>query len=611
LVDFKNAFNMVGRQRMLEEVHRLFSGLFAWVQYSYGVGATLFSGSDMIYATSGVQQGDPLGPLLFSLVLHPLLEKLKSDFSLRTVAFLDDVTLHGPAENVNQALSWLSSVGPNSGLHVSASKTVVWSPSGSLRAFQDRGMFSGFQCSSEAGVELLGGAVSQSQVFIGEVVEKRVGKCIESLHRMMALEDPQLCLLLLRACEGMPKLVYCWRTVCPDYLQEQSARFELELVGALRRITVADGPHFGEFQVSLSTLPVTLGGLGIQLPSDILNFAFVASAIESNELQRGILGLESSDFPPWVPEMVASYARKVFRDDPAQATQLSESLLMPQPNLQLFMARRYFERRRDELMNHSYITRQDQNTRRRFEGILASTVQKDASSWLFAMPNGGMGQRMTPLEFQAAVSFRLLMPQFEPGWKCCQNRCGANLDVFGYHALVCRGHFLPRHNLVRDALFDLTLKARFAPVKDAPVTCLGYRSGQPTAFRPADLLVAGDDFDRDCLDVTVVSPLVTGNQPEVVVGKKAAEAQRMKIRKHQEACEASGFGFKAFAVDVFGVLAEDSSRFMSRVCQRLIREADYPSFMASAICYRKISFAVQLGVARQYIACRKPQEVKM
>jgi hypothetical protein len=176
--------------------------------------------------------------------------------------------------------------------------------------------------------------------------------------------------------------------------------------------------------------------------------------------------------------------------------------------------------------------------------------------------------------------------------------------MYGYHALVCRGHLLPRHNLVRDALHELLVKARFHPVKDAPVTCLGKRSGQPTLLRPADLLISGDDYDRDCVDVTVVSPLVSGNQPEVVVGKMAAEAERRKGIKHLAACEQAGLGFKAFAMDVFGVMAPDALVLMNRIIHRLIRECDYPKYMASSICYRRVSMALQMGVARQFLASR-------
>jgi hypothetical protein len=134
------------------------------------------------------------------------------------------------------------------------------------------------------------------------------------------------------------------------------------------------------------------------------------------------------------------------------------------------------------------------------------------------------------------------------------------------------------------------------------------RSDRPTAFRPADLLISGDDFDRDCVDVTVVSPIITNNQPEVVVGKKAEEAERRKYTKHQAACENSGFGFKAFATDVFGVVTSSSMKLLHRICSRLVREADYPAYMASAICLRRVSFSVQLGVARMFVGCRAPVE---
>jgi hypothetical protein len=158
--------------------------------------------------------------------------------------------------------------------------------------------------------------------------------------------------------------------------------------------------------------------------------------------------------------------------------------------------------------------------------------------------------------------------------------------------------------LVRDALFDLLLKARFNPVKDAPVTCLGHRSGQPAALRPADILMAGDDFDRDCVDVTVVSQLVTNNQPEVAVGKSAEQAETRKYNKHQAACEQAGFGFKAFAADVFGVLTGRSHGLLRRIIKRLVREVGYPKYKATAMCLRRVSFAIQLGVARQFVCCR-------
>jgi hypothetical protein len=277
---------------------------------------------------------------------------------------------------------------------------------------------------------------------------------------------------------------------------------------------------------------------------------------------------------------------------------------VPPQNIQLFMARAYFEAQRAGLKDHQYITTKDVLTQHRFHAILDSNQMSGSSAWLFALPNGGMSQRMTPLEFQAAVGLRLLMPQFEPGSRCGQRSCDSLMDPYGYHALVCRGHMFGRHNTVRDALVNLMVKARFEPIKDAPVTCLGMQSGRFAAFRPADILMAGDDFDRDCVDVTVVSPL-SSNQRMVQAGKAAQQAEDRKVRKHLAACEATRLGFKAFALDVFGVMGKESRRLLDRVRKRMARETCCPLYKATAICDRRISIAVQIGVARQLIASRQ------
>ena len=76
LIDFQNAFCEVKRQWFLDEVYRLFPQISPWVEYVYGCSALMFTGDDICYSHIGVQQGDPLGPLLFCLVLALLLTEL-------------------------------------------------------------------------------------------------------------------------------------------------------------------------------------------------------------------------------------------------------------------------------------------------------------------------------------------------------------------------------------------------------------------------------------------------------------------------------------------------------------------------------------------------------
>jgi hypothetical protein len=44
-------------------------------------------GNKIILSETGVRQGDPLGPILFCLALHPVIKSLKSEFN---VWYLDD-----------------------------------------------------------------------------------------------------------------------------------------------------------------------------------------------------------------------------------------------------------------------------------------------------------------------------------------------------------------------------------------------------------------------------------------------------------------------------------------------------------------------------------------
>ena len=130
LLDFENAFNNIHRQNFLDEILRLFPSLYGWVQYTYGTGAKLFSGSDMIVASNGGQQGDPIAPLLFCLAAHPIFKTIRDQFNLISAADLDDFTIAGPSRNVADAIKWLESSGPPCGLFIDKKKTVIWSLSG-------------------------------------------------------------------------------------------------------------------------------------------------------------------------------------------------------------------------------------------------------------------------------------------------------------------------------------------------------------------------------------------------------------------------------------------------------------------------------------------------
>ena len=69
----------------------------------------------IIESQEGVQQGDPLGPALFSLAIHPIICKAQEKSTTTTVlAYLDDIFVVAIYSLVPQAVSFLKALSSQS-----------------------------------------------------------------------------------------------------------------------------------------------------------------------------------------------------------------------------------------------------------------------------------------------------------------------------------------------------------------------------------------------------------------------------------------------------------------------------------------------------------------
>ena len=78
-VGMMNAFNLASRQAILSKYAKSFSELLPWLSWCYVQHPLLWPSLGCLSSESGVQQGDPLGSLLFSLVLNILVMKIAND----------------------------------------------------------------------------------------------------------------------------------------------------------------------------------------------------------------------------------------------------------------------------------------------------------------------------------------------------------------------------------------------------------------------------------------------------------------------------------------------------------------------------------------------------
>ena len=83
-VDFENSFHPGNRTKILEEVRTRFPQLSCWVETCYGQHSFLNLGDEVLTSEAWVHPGDPLGPLLFALLLQPVVQQLQEFVLLPT-----------------------------------------------------------------------------------------------------------------------------------------------------------------------------------------------------------------------------------------------------------------------------------------------------------------------------------------------------------------------------------------------------------------------------------------------------------------------------------------------------------------------------------------------
>ena len=106
-VDLRNAFNSIRRNECLKELAHRWPSLFPWCQWMLASESWLWWNEKQFLCKDGVQQGDPLAPVLFALTLHRAVETLDSIPDLRQLWYLDDGILFGSPQTILAAVECL------------------------------------------------------------------------------------------------------------------------------------------------------------------------------------------------------------------------------------------------------------------------------------------------------------------------------------------------------------------------------------------------------------------------------------------------------------------------------------------------------------------------
>ena len=273
-LDFKNAFNSVSRDSVLISLSNHLPELLRYVEAGYGANSILQFGEFQLESQEDVQQGDPLGPLLFSLAIRDVSHGCLAPF---VAWFLDDCAIGGNAQQVERDYKMIVEKGHSVGLELNSSKCEILSDSPQFveEALQFMPQAKVVQ---EEHRELLGAGITVSSAsrLLSAKSEQVVSICKEL--KSVSLHDAYW---LLRTSAGAPRLNYLLRT-SPCFVNKQILiDSDSKIRGALSDLFRLKLDDAGWAQSSIS---LSKGGLSLCSPAHNAIASFLSSCHASRPL---------------------------------------------------------------------------------------------------------------------------------------------------------------------------------------------------------------------------------------------------------------------------------------------------------------------------------------
>ena len=225
-----------------------------------------------------MQQGDPLGSLLFCLTIQHILDRLKSEL---IIGYLDDVTLSGSVHSVNDDLTVIKSEGEQLGLQLNKAKCEIVT-----RNTLDPHIvsaFPGFQIVDIRDAQLLGCPIISDR-GLDAALEAKCDEVQILICRLKYLTAHHS--LIIKHCINVSKIMHILRTnKCHDNDKLETFFDSIIRAGLETILNVELSTH----QWNQASLPVREGGLGVRTAVSLATSAFLASAMSTRALQEQIL----------------------------------------------------------------------------------------------------------------------------------------------------------------------------------------------------------------------------------------------------------------------------------------------------------------------------------
>ena len=525
------------RNAVLSVTQKHFPALARWATWCYCRPTRLQFAEWVVDSCTGVQQGDPLGPLLFAAALQPLAQDLRAAGLDVAVHYLDDGVLAGDVPAVSAALRLVETQAASIGLHLNLAKSELVAvgavdvaalhchfPDALLRDRRDG------SCRVRRNFELLGAAIGDDE-FIHAHTAERAAKAGDLLDALGELEDPQVGLRLLRASAGFARMLHSMRCNPPTPQMAGLQMFD----GMVRR-SFGDftGLHPTSSQWQQAALGLAHGGLGLRSTADHAPAAFLASWASTLPSAGELDVTFQVDEATQCRHVTAAFASFSMAVGPGTVMDMDMVLTSKQRKLSDLL---------DSASWHGHLGQAGVTEK----ATLLSEASLGGRAFLNAVPAGKT--RMEPALFISELRARLQIPDAESDSWC--PLCDTVMDCHNHHAGMCvaGGERSQRHHAVRDIVNAWAHRGGLRPERERPGLLLPQSPDDVSSARrrPADVYLPAFAGSPAALDFAITAPQrqeTLAQASHIPLAAAAAYARHKESHlQTAQSCQAQGVRF--------------------------------------------------------------------
>ncbi len=528
-LDCTNAFNSIRRSFIAEGIKEACPQLLPFFQWSYGSPVDLMVNAKqpLLRSCTGVRQGDPLGPLFFSLGIAKALRAATTTHSnfVLYLAFLDDIVLLGDATKCLAVMEDIERKFRPLGLTFNRSKCRMFTrPENQVATDIPR---------TDEGLSVLGIPIGKPE-FVSSKLQHLSGEQTASLDKLKHFA-PAEAFVLLKSCFNT-RPIYSMRGLAPELTAAMASSHDAKMESALAAtVGVSSLPPTS---VEVKNLPATLGGVGMRGMKIVHRGAWTSSWVSSLQSAKVFY---PTFFDQWIQysSFDVEVVREFFPDIP-EGTSDPRSVILPIIDSQDSLpSQKELVSKKDKAIHERLLNDLKASEPLKAAWLSSSSV-KGISSWLYSATNPLMDNTISDDAFRDGLRLRLLLDVFDdpPGIrrKCsCIHDQGRDMDKF--HALACK---IPsairkkRHDYVRNhiAKFLETIAPTMSVSKEIPVPNPLPRKGTCVA----DLAFTIENSLK-FLDVAITTPCtisVMSRNTRSVAGAPAADKEKDKMSKYKD-----------------------------------------------------------------------------